>query len=109
MSARPHITCRELIEFLDLYLDGELPANRRAEFDRHLAGCASCVHYIETFKTAIALGRNAWTEPEAPVREEVPEELVSAILAARRSGAREARPPGQRRRPQGPPQPAPAE
>jgi anti-sigma factor RsiW len=87
MSTRPYITCRELIEFLHLYLDGELPPDRRAEFDRHLAVCDSCVHYLETYKTASALGRNAWTEPEALVGEEVPEELVSAILAARRSGA----------------------
>ncbi|HTD53471.1 MAG TPA: zf-HC2 domain-containing protein [Thermoanaerobaculia bacterium] len=87
MSTRPYITCRELIEFLHLYLDGELPLDRRAEFDRHLAVCDSCVHYIETYKTASALGHNAWTAPEAPVGEEVPEELVSAILAARQSGA----------------------
>lgn len=86
MSTRPYITCRELIEFLHLYLDGELPADRRAEFDRHLSVCDSCVHYIETYKIASALGRNAWTEPEAPVGEDVPEELVFAILAARRSG-----------------------
>jgi anti-sigma factor RsiW len=87
MSTRPDITCRELIEFLHLYLDGELPAGRRAEFDRHLAVCDSCVHYIETYKTASALGRTAWTDPETLVGEEVPEELVFAILAARRSGA----------------------
>jgi anti-sigma factor RsiW len=86
MSTRPYITCRELIEFLHLYIDGELPLDRRAEFDRHLSVCDSCVHYIETYKTASALARNAWTEPEAPVGEDVPEELVSAILAARRSG-----------------------
>ena len=87
MSTRLYITCRELIEFLHLYLDGELPPDRRAEFDRHLSVCDSCVHYIETYKTASALGRNAWTEPEALVGEEVPEQLVSAILAARRTGA----------------------
>jgi len=87
MSTRPYITCRELIEFLHLYLDQELPPDRRAEFDRHLAVCDSCVHYIETYKTASALGRNAWTDPEAPVGEDVPEELVTAILAARRSRA----------------------
>jgi len=86
MSTRPYMTCRELIEFLHLYLDGELPADRHAEFERHLSVCDSCVHYIETYKTATVLGRNAWTEPEAPVGEDVPEELVSAILAARRSG-----------------------
>jgi anti-sigma factor RsiW len=86
MSSRPYITCRELIEFLHLYLEQELAPERRAEFDRHLSVCDSCVHYIETYKTAIALGRKAWLELDAPTGPEVPEELVSAILAARRSG-----------------------
>ncbi|MCC6361642.1 MAG: zf-HC2 domain-containing protein, partial [Phycisphaerales bacterium] len=30
------MTCKELAEFLMDYLDGELPAETRAVFDRHL-------------------------------------------------------------------------
>src|SRR5438876_7946111 len=46
MTQEPYITCRELIEFLHLYLDGELPPERVVEFERHLSVCDSCVHYL---------------------------------------------------------------
>ncbi|MEP6770127.1 MAG: zf-HC2 domain-containing protein [Acidobacteriota bacterium] len=84
MEDRPYITCRELIEFLYLYLGGELPSERVAEFDRHLNVCPSCVAYIETYKETAALGRQAFQDLEQPVGTAVPEELVSAILSVRR-------------------------
>jgi anti-sigma factor RsiW len=84
MNDRPYITCRELIEFLHLYLDGELSADRVAEFERHLSVCDSCVHYLETYRQTIALGKAACGELDAPVGSEVPEELVAAILKANR-------------------------
>ena len=84
MMKRPYITCRELIEFLHLYLDGELPADRVAEFERHLSVCDSCVNYLKTYKEAVALGRAACRDPDAPAGEEAPEKLVAAVLSARR-------------------------
>ncbi len=86
MSDRPYITCRELIEFLHLYLDGELPRDRIVEFERHLSVCDSCVHYLATYRETIALGRAACRDLDAPVGPEVPDELVVAIVSARRSG-----------------------
>jgi anti-sigma factor RsiW len=50
MTQAPYITCRELIEFLHLYLDGELPPERMVEFERHLSVCESCVHYLATYR-----------------------------------------------------------
>jgi anti-sigma factor RsiW len=76
------MTCRELIDFLMAYLDGELPDERRALFDAHLEICAACRRYLDGYRQSIALGRAA-CDPEAPVPDEVPEELVQAILAAR--------------------------
>ena len=88
MNDRPYITCRELIEFLYLYLAGELPPDRVAEFERHLGVCDSCVQYIATYREASRLGKGALSmeETEEPVGEEVPAELVAAILDARRKG-----------------------
>jgi anti-sigma factor RsiW len=85
MEERPYITCRELIDFLYLYLSGELPPARRAEFDRHLGVCPSCVTYIRTYEETIALGKAAFADQDGPVGQEVPEELVAAILKVRRS------------------------
>jgi anti-sigma factor RsiW len=76
------ITCRELIDFLMGYLDGELPPEARAEFERHLAICPPCVRYIKTYQETVALEKGAWREPEAALTD-APEELIKAILAAR--------------------------
>jgi anti-sigma factor RsiW len=84
MAERPFITCRELIEFLYLYLEGELPPERAVEFERHLAVCESCLRYIATYRETVALGKAACAEPDSPVGDEVPEDLVLAIRSARR-------------------------
>jgi len=79
MTDRPYLPCTEIIGFLADYLDGELPPDRRSEFDRHLAVCPSCVAYLESYKETIRMAKGS----ELPV-EEVPEELIKAILAATR-------------------------
>jgi len=73
------MTCRELIDFLGDYYADELPADQRAEFERHLAVCKHCRWYLESYRTTIALGRSA----SQAVATEMPEELVQAILSAR--------------------------
>jgi anti-sigma factor RsiW len=83
MKDRPYVTCRELIEFLYLYLSGELPSERLTEFERHLSACPSCVEYIESYKATVVLAKRALVDPDQPVEETVPEELVAAILAVR--------------------------
>jgi hypothetical protein len=86
MSAeeRPYITCRELLDFLYLYLEDELPEDRRFEFDRHLAVCETCRDYLKQYRGTILLGRGAFEGPAARVAEDCPEELVRAVLEARR-------------------------
>jgi len=83
MTNRPYLPCTEIIGFLADYLDGELAADRRSEFDRHLAVCPSCVAYLETYKETIRMAKAAELPP-VPQMEEVPEELIKAILAANR-------------------------
>ena len=79
MRADP--SCREFVEFLGGYLAGELPPGQRARFDAHLARCPACVSYMRTYREAVRLGQAALgADPPA----EVPEELVRAILEARR-------------------------
>ena len=83
----PFITCKELIDFLAAYLDGELPTEQRREFDRHLAVCPSCINYLEGYKATIAMGRAAFCGPDDAIPCDVPEDLIAAILAARRKPA----------------------
>jgi len=79
---RPYITCQELLDFLYLYLEDELPPERRSEFDRHLAVCSPCRAYIRQYQDSIQLGKASF-EPPDPTLRNVPEELVQAILQAR--------------------------
>jgi anti-sigma factor RsiW len=74
------MTCKEALDFLMSYLDGELSAEQRAEFDRHLSICDACRDYLASYQATLKLERAAaTTDADAPV----PEHLVRAILAAR--------------------------
>jgi anti-sigma factor RsiW len=77
------MTCRDFSEFLWQYLSGELSAAERAEFEEHLAECDDCVRYLQSYKETIELGKAVFAHPDDPVPDEVPEELVQAILASR--------------------------
>jgi anti-sigma factor RsiW len=79
---RRYITCHELLDFLYLYLEDELPEDRRIEFDRHLSVCDPCREYIRQYQDAIRFGRSAYQDLDAA---ETPEELVRAILKARKA------------------------
>lgn len=73
------LTCRELVDSLDAYLEGELPRDRAELFERHLAACSDCGAYLEAYRSAIELGRGALLGARST---EVPDELVDSILAA---------------------------
>lgn len=77
------MTCRELIEFLMAYFDGELDEPQKAEFERHLEICPPCVAYLRTYQETVRLGKTVGRHPDDSVPPEVPEELVKAILSAR--------------------------
>jgi anti-sigma factor RsiW len=78
------VTCRELTDFILDYLSGELPAESRVAFERHLSRCTNCHRYLASYQASVALGKAAFEEPDAPVPPDVPEQLVTAILAARK-------------------------
>lgn len=78
------MTCRELADFIMSYLTGDLAPEVRAEFERHLTLCGNCRSYLATYQAAVELSRRALADPAAGEDGEVPEELVKAILDARR-------------------------
>jgi anti-sigma factor RsiW len=82
MSAR-ELSCRDVADFLMAYEDGELSAEEQREFDRHLAVCPDCVAYLASYRATVALGKRAFADEDAAAADEVPEELVAAVLAAR--------------------------
>ena len=84
MTTPKWITCREFLDFLWAYLSGEVTDAERAEFEWHLSGCPSCVAYMKNYQQTVELGKSAFLPTDDPVPEDVPEELVQAILQARR-------------------------
>lgn len=79
------MTCRELIDFLMSYLDGELPEDVRAPFEHHLSRCPPCARYLRQYETTVAAGKAAFADADCDVPADVPEELISAILQSRRA------------------------
>jgi anti-sigma factor RsiW len=79
--------CRELAEFLMDYVGDELPATVRAEFEVHLSRCHNCHEYLTQYQDTIKAGKIACGEDHT-LLEDVPEDLVKAILAARAAGKR---------------------
>jgi anti-sigma factor RsiW len=75
-----HFTCKELIDFLDDYVAGELPSDRHTRFDRHLRFCPSCRAYLASYRETISTARLA--APPHPAIEDVPPELLTLILAS---------------------------
>jgi anti-sigma factor RsiW len=87
VSGQPYIPCSEVLEFLWAYVAGELPPERAHEFDRHLAVCPSCRAYLDSYRKTIALSRESFRpELRGPAAEALPEDLIQAVLAARRQG-----------------------
>lgn len=78
----PALDCRQVIDFLAAYLDGELSQGERSDFEAHLTVCPDCVSYLESYRETARLGAAAWDAAEAAAA--VPESLVQAVLASRR-------------------------
>jgi anti-sigma factor RsiW len=78
------VTCREFADFMMDYLGGELPSESRESFERHLAVCENCQKYLAGYRETVRLGQHAFEDSEKALPSDVPDDLVKAILSARR-------------------------
>jgi anti-sigma factor RsiW len=78
------MTCRECDQFLHDYVAGELPAEVRETFERHLTVCRNCVKYLDQYRLTIRAGQKAFECGPDDAEPDIPEELIRAILAARK-------------------------
>jgi anti-sigma factor RsiW len=52
-----HLTCREIVELVTSYDDGDLDATDCGRFEEHLATCGACVTYYDQMRqTSDAIG-----------------------------------------------------
>ena len=73
--------CRECDQFLVDYVSGELASEVLATFELHLSRCRNCRTYLEQYRATIKAGKTACAAHHA---HSMPEELIQAILAARK-------------------------
>ena len=79
------MTCREFVDFLMEYLEAGLDPEARTTFEDHMDGCPTCLTYLDTYRETVALGKQILCDaPDGSLPEDVPEDLVNAILAARK-------------------------
>ena len=76
--------CRDLAEFLYEYTSGDLAVERREHFELHLTRCKNCHEYLVQYQMTIKVGKIACGEASDELPGDVPEELVKAVLAARK-------------------------
>ena len=76
------LSCRELVAFLNDYLDGLLPPERRTLFERHLAVCPDCAIYLDSYRTSMELGVRALMRGDTLLQGPVPPDLIRSIRAA---------------------------
>jgi Putative zinc-finger len=86
----PHLTCREIAEFLLGYLERDLDEQVLTEFDAHLNHCPPCEHYLEGYRETVELvrrcGKAECDGSNKPKWAAPPEDLIQAILRAKNSG-----------------------
>ncbi len=79
------ISCEEFEGFIMQYLEGELPAMKRVIFDIHMKMCRECRNYLAAYQRSIETAKAAAKHQELP---KVPEDLVTAILAAQKANGK---------------------
>ena len=79
------MTCKELIGFLMDYVEGELPPDAQRHFDHHLGLCTDCRSYVDSYRETVRLGKMICQPDKEGLPADIPEDLVQAILATRRT------------------------
>lgn len=74
------LICKDVTARLGPFLRGELPYPERFSVHHHLASCAQCGRMVERGRDAMNLSKAAAASAADPGPDEVPEQLVRAIL-----------------------------
>jgi len=81
------LTCAEFEEFVHDYYESAVPEAVRKRFDTHMRICPMCDAHFKSYVREISLGQRVSAEDDA-LPENMPEELVGAILLAARDERR---------------------
>jgi anti-sigma factor RsiW len=70
------ISCQDLTEGLADFVAGELPDDRHAEFENHLAACPVCARALNDYQRVVSLAREL---PMPPLPEGLLERFRNAV------------------------------
>ncbi len=76
MAEHDHITCQEVVELVNDYLDRALPPEEASLFEQHVNFCDGCDWYVGQLRTTVATVGHL-TEEEIP--DETREKLLTAF------------------------------
>lgn len=74
------ITCEEFEDFILDYLEGNLTRRQKFVFELHMLLCRQCREYLAAYRASMELTKAG----EAIDAGAVPDDLVSAVMAARK-------------------------
>ena len=75
------VTCRQFVELVTDYFEGELQGHTLSQVEEHLVMCDWCVTYVEQMRATLGL-LGQLGEPDSPE----PSDSALAILRSRRTG-----------------------
>jgi len=63
MKCKDRLECKEILEKLSEYVDGELDPELCQHLERHMEDCHPCLVFVNTLKKTITLYKYASSEP----------------------------------------------
>lgn len=70
------MTCKQLVELLYAFIQGELEEEQCRHLREHLQRCSHCVAYVKTYQITIHLSRQL---PKSPIPEQLLERLRAVL------------------------------
>lgn len=77
------MTCKDLIESLADYLEGDLATADRERVGGHLEACPRCAEYLDSYRKVIAASRLAAETTEEASPPDLPSRLIDALARSR--------------------------
>lgn len=69
-DSRADLACRQLVEMVTDYLEGQLSPADSARLEQHLVICDPCVHYVEQTRLTVEALKRLPQQPPAPAARE---------------------------------------
>lgn len=83
-SSPDDLQCRELVDAVTDYLDGEVDESQRRVIESHLEGCDGCRVALDQFRTVIRLAGRLTAADVARIDELVRDRLMATLRVTRR-------------------------